>query len=61
MIYLVAKIDSELSVELLPETVTGLESSSWKDKEAMVYIIFIHALTNGLFRIRLQGQNAKLV
>ncbi|XP_045133683.1 ral GTPase-activating protein subunit beta-like isoform X2 [Portunus trituberculatus] len=48
------------ALELLPETVTGLESSSWKDKEAMVYIIFIHALTNGLFRIRLQGQNAKL-
>ncbi|KAG0723198.1 Ral GTPase-activating protein subunit beta [Chionoecetes opilio] len=48
------------SLELLPETVTGLESSCWKDKEAMVYIIFIHALTNGLFRIKLQGQNAKL-
>ncbi|XP_069947395.1 ral GTPase-activating protein subunit beta isoform X3 [Cherax quadricarinatus] len=46
--------------ELLCETVTGLESSSWKDKEANVYIIFIHPLTNGLFRIKLQGQNAKL-
>lgn len=46
--------------ELLSETVTGLESSSWKDKEAIVHIIFIHALTNGLFRIKLQGQNAKL-
>ncbi|XP_042214710.1 ral GTPase-activating protein subunit beta-like isoform X3 [Homarus americanus] len=46
--------------ELLCETVTGLESSSWKDKEANVYIIYIHALTNGLFRIKLQGQNAKL-
>lgn len=46
--------------ELLPETVTGRESSSWKEKEAVIYIIFIHALTNGLFRIKLQGQNAKL-
>ncbi|XP_069158153.1 ral GTPase-activating protein subunit beta isoform X4 [Procambarus clarkii] len=48
------------AIELLPETVTGLESSSWKDKEANIYIIFIHALANGLFRIKLQGQNAKL-
>ncbi|KAK7085954.1 hypothetical protein SK128_026619 [Halocaridina rubra] len=46
--------------ELLPETVTGRESSSWKEKEACIYVIFIHALTNGLFRIKLQGQNAKL-
>ncbi|KAK3862467.1 hypothetical protein Pcinc_031674 [Petrolisthes cinctipes] len=46
--------------ELLPETVTGLESSAWKEKEAVVFIIFIHALANGLFRIKLQGQNAKL-
>lgn len=45
--------------ELLPETVTGLESSAWKEKEAVVFIIYIHALANGLFRIKLQGQNAK--
>lgn len=49
----------DLPDELLPETVTGRESSSWKEKEAVIYIIFIHALTNGLFRIKLQGQNAK--
>lgn len=46
--------------ELLPETVTGRESTAWKEKEACIYIIFIHALTNGLFRIKLQGQNTKL-
>ncbi|XP_068208219.1 ral GTPase-activating protein subunit beta isoform X4 [Palaemon carinicauda] len=46
--------------DLLSETITGRESTSWKDKEACIYIIFIHALTNGLFRIKLQGQNAKL-
>ena len=45
--------------ELLNETITGRESTSWKEREASIYVIFIHALTNGLFRIKLQGQNAK--
>ncbi|CAL4091038.1 unnamed protein product [Meganyctiphanes norvegica] len=46
--------------ELLSETVTGLESNGWREKEAVVYVIYIHALANELFRIKLQGHNAKL-
>ena len=37
------------------ETVTGLETQTWKEKDCNVFIIFIHALANGLFRIKLQG------
>ena len=54
--------------ELLGVTSTGLEHHSTsssltlpKAPEKDVFIIFIHALQNGLFRIHMQGQTGKYV
>ncbi|XP_076069482.1 ral GTPase-activating protein subunit beta isoform X2 [Oratosquilla oratoria] len=48
------------TADLYGETATGLEGTGWREKEANVFIIFIQALANGLFRIKLHGHNTKL-
>jgi len=55
------------SGDLLQSTNTGMEpqntstSNLGRHTEAPVYLIFIHALENGLFRIHLRGQSASRV
>lgn len=58
--------NSSVSGDLLGVTSTGLEhyttSSSLplpRQPEKDMFIIFIHALQNGLFRIHMQGQTGK--
>ncbi|KAB7494889.1 Ral GTPase-activating protein subunit beta [Armadillidium nasatum] len=46
--------------DFLSITSTGLESPNMKEKSIPIYVIFIHPLANGLFRVNLDGQLTKL-